>query len=146
MAGLCEHTGASLSTVEKVFRYELSIPPTAYIRNRRLNAARRLLVSDEHDAESISRIAIDLGFNHWDGSRSPTVSSSACRLAKSASSPTHGWSAQRFLSPRRVESALPGVEDEDFTTTARARRKRRPHRGTSFRRGVPGRRSLESHE
>lgn len=64
MAALCEYTGASLSTVEKIFRHELSMPPTVYIRNRRLNAARRLLVSDEHDAESISRIAVDSGFTH----------------------------------------------------------------------------------
>ena len=64
MAKLCEYTGASLSTVEKVFRLEVSMPPTAYIRNRRLNAARRMLISHEHDAESISRIAVDSGFNH----------------------------------------------------------------------------------
>ena len=64
MADLCRYTGASLSTIEKVFRRELQMPPTVYIRTRRLDAVRRVLVNDESNGEYISQIATDHGFSH----------------------------------------------------------------------------------
>jgi AraC family ethanolamine operon transcriptional activator len=64
MADLCRVTGASLSSIEKVFRRTLSMAPTAYIRTCRLNAVRRVLVNDGSNGESISRIAADQGFTH----------------------------------------------------------------------------------
>ena len=64
MADLCRYTGASLSTIEKVFRRELQMPPTVYIRTRRLDAVRRVLVNDESNRKFISEIATDHGFSH----------------------------------------------------------------------------------
>ena len=63
MRDLCRHAGASLSAIEKAFRRELSTTPTRYIRTRRLNAARRLLV-DPKGPESVSHVAMDVGFTH----------------------------------------------------------------------------------
>ena len=64
MADLRRYTGASLSTIEKVFRHEILMPPTTYIRHRRLDAVRRQLASKDRDGETISRIASNLGFTH----------------------------------------------------------------------------------
>ena len=64
MADLCRYTGASLSTIDKVFRRELQMPPTVYIRTRRLDVVRRVLANDESNGEYISQIATDHGFSH----------------------------------------------------------------------------------
>ena len=64
MADLCRYTGASLSTIEKVFRRELQMPPTVYIRTHRLDAVRRVLLNDEGNGEYISQIATEHGFSH----------------------------------------------------------------------------------
>ena len=64
MADLCRGTGASLSSIEKVFRRELSTAPTAYIRARRLDAVRRVLANHEGNGNHISQIATEHGFSH----------------------------------------------------------------------------------
>lgn len=60
MTELCRYARTSLSVIEKAFRRELSMTPTQYVRTRRLNAARRLLVAPE-GPESVSHVAMEVG-------------------------------------------------------------------------------------
>jgi AraC family ethanolamine operon transcriptional activator len=64
MAEVCRHVGASLSSIERLFREELQMTPTAYIRARRLAAARRELLKSDSAERTISQVAFDHGFQH----------------------------------------------------------------------------------
>jgi transcriptional regulator GlxA family with amidase domain len=64
MADLCTNSGVSLSTLERIFRRELQVTPSAYILARRLAAARQVIVDGEFSDTRIARIASDHGFGH----------------------------------------------------------------------------------
>ena len=60
MADVCRYSGASNSTLLRLFRHELGMPPTQYILARRLNAARRTLLACD---PRLTRVA-DIGYSH----------------------------------------------------------------------------------
>jgi len=60
---LCQYANVSISTLERMFRSELKLTPIAYLRVRRLHAARCALM-DPSNNHSIARIAITSGFSH----------------------------------------------------------------------------------
>jgi len=62
MAGVCLHTGTSLSSIERVFRVLLQMTPSQYIVAQRLNGVRAGVLTQP--AVSISDLALQHGFNH----------------------------------------------------------------------------------
>lgn len=64
MSDLASCCAVSLTKLERSFKRELSLTPTAYIRARRLQAARRDLQKIRADHGQVARIATDYGFNH----------------------------------------------------------------------------------
>lgn len=60
---LATHTGASLRTVQTAFRRELGATISAYVRDRRLKAARERL-SRRGEAQSVSAVAEAVGYFH----------------------------------------------------------------------------------
>jgi AraC-like DNA-binding protein len=57
-------SGVSVSTLFKGFNIYLGVTPMAYLRNRRLDAAHSKLKFTNSDAQTVTRIALDCGFNH----------------------------------------------------------------------------------
>lgn len=64
MQDLCAFTGVGLRTLQRCFSSHFQISPTAYIKMRRLYAARRDLVAADPSSHSVSTIAMDNGFSH----------------------------------------------------------------------------------
>jgi len=62
MYDLCQHTGASLSSIERVFRELLQVTPSHYILAQRLSGVRAGVLT--LPAVSISDLALQHGFNH----------------------------------------------------------------------------------
>ncbi len=56
--------GASTSTIGRAFRLQLGVSPMVYVQQRRLLRARDLLLAGSPETHSVTRIALDLGFNH----------------------------------------------------------------------------------
>ncbi len=61
-AKLSDAAASSLSKLERAFRQELGLTPSAYIRARRLHAARRELQSGR--SRQVAAVAFDSGFRH----------------------------------------------------------------------------------
>jgi len=57
-------TGASASTLSREFRRRHGMPPLQFLKLRRLEAARRELLSAEADATSVTEVASTYGFYH----------------------------------------------------------------------------------
>ncbi len=64
MADVCAHSGATLRTLERVFRRELNVSPSGYLLARRLSAVRRTLVSIDPEHGIIKWVAMEHGFTH----------------------------------------------------------------------------------
>lgn len=58
---VCERTGVGIRTLQRHFMREMGIGPVAYIKARRLNAARRSLIAADAEDISVSRVAGDHG-------------------------------------------------------------------------------------
>ena len=56
--------GVSERTLERLFMSHLGMPPSVYLRVRRLHQARKELAKVSTSDKSISRIALDQGFTH----------------------------------------------------------------------------------
>ncbi len=61
---LCAGVGVSLRTLQRCFAAHFQLSPTAYIKARRLNAARRALVAADPQTHSVTQIALASGFSH----------------------------------------------------------------------------------
>lgn len=61
VARVCEQTGIGIRTLQRQFVREMGIGPIAYIKARRLNAARRSLIMADPEDTSVSRVAGDHG-------------------------------------------------------------------------------------
>jgi AraC-like DNA-binding protein len=61
---LCTHVGVSLRTLQRCFAAYFQVRPTEYLRARRMNEARRILVAADPAADHVTRIAIDVGCTH----------------------------------------------------------------------------------
>ncbi len=61
---LCAYTDVSLSTLERLFRRELGMTPSAYIQSRRLDVVRRILLADTDSSHTIAEIARKHGIGH----------------------------------------------------------------------------------
>ena len=64
MDALCKTVGVSVSRLERLFRTELQMTPTAYIRARRLAAVRSELLDGDPMQRRVCDVAMDYGFNH----------------------------------------------------------------------------------
>lgn len=64
MTDLCRHTGAKHRTLLRCFRTRFQVSPEAYIKARRLDAARRELVDGNPRETSVTDIAMRSGFTH----------------------------------------------------------------------------------
>lgn len=64
MEDLCRHAGASPRTIERMFKQELAMSPSEYVRVRRLNAVKRELVGEAAGDTSVTEIAMRHGFGH----------------------------------------------------------------------------------
>ena len=62
MQDVCAHAGAGIRTVQRCFASQFQISPTAYIKARRLNSARRELAAADPKRDSVTRIAMKNGF------------------------------------------------------------------------------------
>lgn len=63
LGDLCEATGMSARTLQLVFRRRLGTSPVEFVRARRLDAARQLLV-DMPPGTPVSTVATECGFTH----------------------------------------------------------------------------------
>jgi AraC-like DNA-binding protein len=61
---LIEITGTSASTLLREFRKRYGMPPIQYLKHRRLEAARRELLSAERDQITVTDVALRYGFYH----------------------------------------------------------------------------------
>jgi len=61
---LIEITGTSASTLLRDFRKRYGMPPLQYLKNCRLEAARRELASTDPDGTSVTEVAMHYGFYH----------------------------------------------------------------------------------
>jgi len=61
---LCAHVGVSLRTLQRSFAESFQVRPTEYLRVRRLNEARRLLLAADPGADRVTGIALGVGFTH----------------------------------------------------------------------------------
>ena len=61
---ICQHTGVSVSTLERAFRRATGLSPRAYIQSRRMNKARSLLLSRGSEM-SVTEIALECGMPHF---------------------------------------------------------------------------------
>ena len=64
MADVCRSTHIGIRTLERLFVKELGVPPSEYIKARRLNAVRRHLISANPEDVRIGEVAYDQGFTH----------------------------------------------------------------------------------
>lgn len=60
---LCAYAGVSQSTLERLFLREYQLSPSAYVRSRRLNAVRRILLRRKAE-DTIATVAMNHGFQH----------------------------------------------------------------------------------
>jgi AraC-like DNA-binding protein len=61
---VCDYAGVSLSTLERLFKRELGLLPSSYVRTRRLDSARRALRSRRWANRTVAEIATNCGFGH----------------------------------------------------------------------------------
>ncbi|MGX9416689.1 helix-turn-helix domain-containing protein [Vibrio sp. WJH972] len=61
---LCNIAFVSRRTLQYCFEHELGVSPIQYLRDRRLNEIRRILLKDTHHHKVISDLAIEFGFYH----------------------------------------------------------------------------------
>lgn len=64
IAEIAERTGVSERSLQLSFRRQLGVSPRDYLRDLRLDAARRELLAGPADGTSVSRIAATLGFSN----------------------------------------------------------------------------------
>ena len=64
ISGICQHLGISISTLERVFRRTTGLPPRTYVQSRRMNKARRLLLSHGNEM-TVAQVAIRCGLPHF---------------------------------------------------------------------------------
>ena len=64
MEDLCRSLGVSLRTLQRSFSEYFQVSPSAYIKARRLHAARKALMAGESSRSSVTGIALDNGFTH----------------------------------------------------------------------------------
>jgi AraC-like DNA-binding protein len=64
MQDLCAFTGVGLRTLQRCFLSHFQVSPIAYIKARRLNAARRDLVDADPSSHTVTWIATENGFSH----------------------------------------------------------------------------------
>ncbi len=64
MPDVCAYAGASQSTLERLFRLDLQVPPSKYIAARRLETVRRALARGDDVATTVTDIATAHGFLH----------------------------------------------------------------------------------
>jgi AraC-like DNA-binding protein len=64
MEDLCVCVGAGLRTIQRCFASQFQINPSEYIKARRLNVARRILVTADSSNHTVTSIAMDSGFSH----------------------------------------------------------------------------------
>lgn len=64
LADLCRHTEVGIRTLERQFVRETGVPPVTYIKARRLNAARRMLLAADPAEASVTHIAHEHGISH----------------------------------------------------------------------------------
>ena len=64
MEDLCRRTGVSARVVQRSFSEYFQLSPFAYIKARRLNAARQALVAGDSSRDSVTLIAMANGFGH----------------------------------------------------------------------------------
>ena len=64
MIDLCGELHCKLRTLQHAFSSYFDVPPSAYHKKIRMNAARRALLSADTDATSVTDIAIQYGFWH----------------------------------------------------------------------------------
>ena len=64
MQELCTYCGVGVRTLQRCFASHFQVTPSEFIKARRLNAARRNLVSAEPSSSSVTAIAIENGFGH----------------------------------------------------------------------------------
>lgn len=57
-------SAASVSKLERVFRHQLGLTPSQYIRALRLSVARSALQSAANEGKQVAKIALDCGFTH----------------------------------------------------------------------------------
>lgn len=62
---ICRYSGTPLRTLERIFLRELGLSPQQYIKARRLNAVRRILLdTDQEQGHCITDVALSHGFSH----------------------------------------------------------------------------------
>lgn len=61
---LIEITGTSASTLLRDFRKRYGMPPMQYLKHRRLEAARRKLMSAQREQTTVTEVALQYGFYH----------------------------------------------------------------------------------
>jgi AraC family ethanolamine operon transcriptional activator len=64
MQDLCTFTGVGLRTLQRCFSSHFQVSPIAYIKARRLNAARRDLADADPSSHTVTWIAMENGFSH----------------------------------------------------------------------------------
>lgn len=61
---LCEVSSVSLRTLQAAFRSHTGVSPMVYVRLRRLNEARRMLLAGDTSTTSVTDVALNCGFTH----------------------------------------------------------------------------------
>ena len=61
---LCLASGASARTVRRAFISVFGVPPMVYFRDRALSRAHRMLSSADAERETVTAVALRLGFTH----------------------------------------------------------------------------------
>jgi len=64
IADICHHVDVSISTLERVFRRTAGMTPLAYIRSRRMNRARHLLLTHRREI-TVAEAALQSGLTHF---------------------------------------------------------------------------------
>ncbi len=64
MTDICAHAATSLSRLERTFRREMNLSPSAYVLAIRLEAVRQALQSATSPETSVAHLAHDCGFNN----------------------------------------------------------------------------------
>ena len=59
------NAGASVRTLELAFREVLGVTPVEYIRTRRLNRARQILLKSRHNGQPVTDAAVECGLFHF---------------------------------------------------------------------------------
>ena len=64
MEDLCRYTGVSVRTLQRSFMVYFQVSPFDYIKARRLNAARQVLVAGDSSRDQVARVAVANGYTH----------------------------------------------------------------------------------